>query len=206
LRVAAEALYHAARTRHDGDDTMTRRLTEWRFTVLAAATLGLIIAACMHPLASAPDVRTPYPTVRALLELASVTSKDVVYDLGSGDGRIVITAARELGARGVGVEIDPALVAESRATARRLRLTERVRFVEQDLFQTDLGEATVVTLYLSADLNRKLRPKLLAELKPGSRIVSHDFDMGDWTPERVVRVWDDGREQVLYLWTVPARP
>jgi hypothetical protein len=81
-----------------------------------------------------------------------------------------------------------------------------VRFVEQDLFLTDLGEASVVTLYLSADLNRKLRPKLLAELKPGSRIVSHDFDMGDWTPDRVVRVQDDGREQVLYLWTVPARP
>ena len=81
-----------------------------------------------------------------------------------------------------------------------------MRFVEQDLFQTDLGEATVVTLYLSADLNRRLRPKLLAELKPGSRIVSHDFDMGDWPPERVVRVRDDGREQVLYLWTVPARP
>ena len=192
---------------HDGDDTMATRLTAWRFALVgAAAVLGLVIAGCMHPLASAPDVRTPYPTVRALLELANVTGKDVVYDLGSGDGRIVITAARELGARGVGVEIDPALVAESRATARRLGLTERVRFVEQDIFQTDLGEATVVTLYLSADLNRRLRPKLLAELKPGSRIVSHDFDMGDWPPERVVRVRDDGREQVLYLWTVPARP
>ena len=186
---------------------MRTRSTERRFTLAAAtAALGLVIAGCMHPLASAPDVRTPYPTVRALLELANVTGKDVVYDLGSGDGRIVITAARELGARGVGVEIDPALVAESRATARRLGLTERVRFVEQDLFQTDLGEATVVTLYLSADLNRKLRPKLLAELKPGSRIVSYDFDMGDWTPDRVVRVQADGREQVLYLWTVPARP
>jgi SAM-dependent methyltransferase len=191
---------------HDGDDTMTTHLTAWRFALVgAAAVLGLVIAGCMHPLASAPDVRTPYPTVRALLELANVTSKDVVYDLGSGDGRIVITAARELGARGVGVEIDPALVAKSRATARRLGLAERVRFVEQDLFQTDLGEATVVTLYLSADLNRRLRPKLLAELEPGSRIVSHDFDMGDWPPERVVRVWDDGREQVLYFWTVPAR-
>jgi len=184
---------------------MTTRPTAWRCTLVAAAALGLAIAGCMHPLASAPDVRTPYPTVRAMLELAGVTGKDVVYDLGSGDGRIVITAAREYGARGVGVEIDPALVAESRGTARRLGLTERVRFVEQDLFQTDLGEATVVTLYLSADLNRKLRPKLLAELKPGSRIVSHDFDMGDWPPERVVRVRDDGREQVLYLWTVPAR-
>ena len=183
---------------------MTTRLAAWRFTLLSAAVLGLVAAGCMHPLASAPDVRTPYPTVRALLELAGVTSKDVVYDLGSGDGRIVITAARERGARGVGVEIDPALVAESRATARRLGLTERVRFVEQDIFQTDLGEATVVTLYLGAELNRKLRPKLLAELKPGSRIVSHDFDMGDWRPDRVLRVQDDGREHVLYLWTVPS--
>src|SRR5687767_4240729 len=119
---------------HDGDDTMTTRLIEWGFTLVGMAALGLVIAGCMHPLASAPDVRTPYPTVRALLELANVTGKDVVYDLGSGDGRIVITAARELGARGVGVEIDPALVAESRATARRLGLSSRVRFVEQDIF------------------------------------------------------------------------
>jgi SAM-dependent methyltransferase len=159
----------------------------------------------MHPLADVPDVRTPTATVRAMLELAGVTGRDVVYDLGSGDGRIVIGAAREFGARGVGVEIDPALVAESRATARRLGLTERVRFVEQDLFQTDLREATVVTLYLSVELNRRLQPKLLAELAPGSRIVSHDFDMGDWTPDRVVRINDDGRDRALYLWIVPPR-
>ncbi len=140
-----------------------------------------------------------------MLELGRVTSSDVVYDLGSGDGRIVIAAARDYGARGVGVEIDPALVAESNATARRLGLGDRVRFVEQDIFKTDLREATVVTLYLGADLNRRLRPKLLAELPPGSRIVSHDFDMGDWKPDRIVRLQDDGREHVLYLWVVPAR-
>jgi len=178
-------------------------MPEFRGFVLAAAA-GLA-AACSHPLAEVPDVRTPYPTVRAMLELARVTRSDVVFDLGSGDGRIVVAAAREFGARGVGVEIDPALVAQSRATARRLGLSERVRFVEQDLFQTDLGEATVVTLYLSVEMNRRLRPKLLAELAPGSRIVSHDFDMGDWPPERVVRVQDDGREQVLYLWVIPPR-
>ena len=159
----------------------------------------------MHPLAGAPDVRTPMSTVRAMLDLAHVTSSDVVYDLGSGDGRIVIAAVRERGARGVGVEIDPALVAESRASARRLGIDGRARFVEQDIFQLDLGEATVVTLYLSPELNQRLRPKLLAELRPGSRIVSHDFDMGDWAPDRVVRVQDDGRERVLYLWTVPSR-
>jgi SAM-dependent methyltransferase len=171
------------------------------FVVAAAAGL---LAACMHPLAGVPDVRTPYATVRAMLELARVTSGDVVYDLGSGDGRIVIAAAREYGARGVGIEIDPALVARSRAAAGRLGLADRVHFVEQDLFKIDLASATVVTLYLSVEMNRRLRPKLLAELRPGSRIVSHDFDMsGDWTPDQVVRLQDDGREQVLYLWVVP---
>ena len=179
---------------------MTRRVEALVLTAVLALAVG-----CAHPLADVPDVRTPYPTVRAMLQLASVTDRDVVYDLGSGDGRIVIAAAREFGARGVGVEIDPALVTQSRATARRLDLGERVRFVEQDLFATDLGEATVVTLYLSPDLNRRLRPKLLAELAPGSRVVSHDFDMGDWPPDRVVRVQDDGREQVLYLWVIPPR-
>ena len=173
--------------------------------VLVAAVAVLLVAACLHPLASVPDVRTPLPTVRAMLELARVTGSDVVYDLGSGDGRIVITAAREFGARGVGVEIDPALVVESRARIRRLGLSERVRIIEQDLLQTDLAEATVVTLYLSGELNRRLRPKLLAELSPGSRIVSHDFDMGDWTPHRVVRLHDDDRERMLYLWVVPPR-
>jgi len=170
-----------------------------------AAVAAALLAACAHPLADVPDVRTPYPTVRAMLELAGVTGGDIVYDLGSGDGRIVIDAAREFGARGVGVEIDPALVAQSRATARRLHLGDRVRFLEQDLFATDLAEATVVTLYLSPEMNRRLRPKLLAELAPGSRIVSHDFDMGDWAPARVARLQDDGREQVLYLWIVPPR-
>jgi SAM-dependent methyltransferase len=179
---------------------MARMRHRWRS--LAAA--GGLLAACMHPLASAPDVRTPPATVRAMLTLARVSGNDVVYDLGSGDGRIVIAAAQEYGARGVGVEIDPALVAQSRAAAERLGLGDRVRFVEQDLFQTDLADATVVTLYLSPELNRQLRPKLLAQLKPGSRIVSHDFDMGDWAPDRVARIHDDGRDQVLYLWVVPA--
>lgn len=170
-----------------------------------AALAVAALAGCAHPKADVPDVRTPFRTVRAVLDLAAVKPGDVVYDLGSGDGRIVIAAAREYGARAVGVEIDPALVAESRAAARRLGLGERARFVEQDLFQTDLREATVVTLYLSPDVNRRLRPKLLAELAPSSRVVSHDFDMGDWTAERVVRFHDDGREHVLYLWRIPPR-
>src|SRR5262245_4748508 len=120
-----------------------------RFVVLprslALVASACLIAACMHPLAGAPDVRTPPSVVRAMLELARVGAGDVVYDLGSGDGRIVIAAAREFGARGVGVEIDPSLVAGSRASVRRLGLTDRVRIVEQDLFQVDLRDASVVT-------------------------------------------------------------
>jgi protein-L-isoaspartate O-methyltransferase len=173
-----------------------------RLLLVVAASLA---AACMHPLAGARDVRTPSAVVRAMLELARVTASDVVYDLGSGDGRIVIAAAQEFGARGVGVEIDPSLVAASRASVRRLGLVDRVRIVEQDLFQADVHDATVVTLYLGADLNLRLRPKLLAELEPGTRIVSHGFDMGDWRPERIVRIRDVDRTRVLYLWTVPPR-
>jgi SAM-dependent methyltransferase len=165
----------------------------------------LLSAGCLHPGAEAPDVRTAPLVVTEMLRLAAVTSRDVVYDLGSGDGRLVIGAAQQFGARGVGVEIDPTLVAESRRNAQRARVEDRVRFLEGDLFQLDLREATVVTLYLGHELNLRLRPKLLAELRPGSRIVSHDFDMGDWKPERVLKVLSPEREHVLYLWTVPAR-
>jgi len=143
--------------------------------------------------------------VNEMLRLAAVTRDDIVYDLGSGDGRIVIAAARDRGARGVGFEIDPALVVEANASARRLKLTERVTFRQDDLFAADLHEATVVTLYLSPDLNRRLRPKLLAELRPGSRIVSHAFDMGDWAPARTMQVTSNQGAHTLYLWVVPGR-
>ncbi|HEV3350449.1 MAG TPA: methyltransferase domain-containing protein, partial [Methylomirabilota bacterium] len=131
---------------------------------------------------------------------------DVVYDLGSGDGRIVIAAARDRGARGVGFEIDPDLVAQAVERARRLGLTERVTFRQDDLFKADLREATVVTLYLSPDLNLRLRPKLLEELRPGSRIVSHNFDMGDWKPTRTLQVTSNEGTHTLYLWVVPGNP
>jgi len=146
---------------------------------------------------------TPMPVVHALLELADVGPQDVVYDLGSGDGRIPITAAKEFGARGVGIEIDPQLVAESTRRAARAGLGDRVRFTTQDLFQADLRPATVVTLYLTRELNIRLRPKLLAELRPGTRVVSHRFDMGDWAPEREVKLEVDGNPYVVYLWRVP---
>jgi SAM-dependent methyltransferase len=149
-----------------------------------------------------PDVifvPTPTEVVEAMLKAAKVTKNDVVYDLGCGDGRIVITAAKEYGARGIGIDIDPQRISEARANAEKAGVTGRVKFLEQDLFETDFHEATVVTLYLLPSLNLKLRPKLLKELKPGTRIVSHAFDMGDWKPEQEIDV--DGR--TVYLWIVP---
>jgi protein-L-isoaspartate O-methyltransferase len=147
-----------------------------------------------------PFVPTPQSVVNAMLELAQVSSNDVLYDLGSGDGRIPITAVQKYNVRrAVGVEINPDLVQKSQANAKQAGISDRVEFRQQDLFQTDLGDATVVTLYLLPDINIKLRPKLLQELKPGTRIVSHDFDMGEWKPQQVVRV--EGR--TIYLWVVP---
>jgi len=142
-----------------------------------------------------------------MLALAGVGQDDVVYDLGAGDGRIVIAAARWRGARGVGVEIDPALVEQARRVAARAGVADRVRFETGDLFAADVHEATVVTLYLSAELNARLRPRLSSQLRPGARIVSHQFAMGDWPPDRTMRLTVDGREHVLHLWIIgtPAR-
>ncbi|HET7876754.1 MAG TPA: class I SAM-dependent methyltransferase [Methylomirabilota bacterium] len=170
---------------------------------LLGTLLGLAAAACTHPLAEVPFVVTPRDVVYEMLRLARVGPDDVVYDLGSGDGRLVVLAAQEHGARGVGVEIDPRLVARSREYARSAGVGGRVRFVEQDLFQADVGEATVVTLYLSIDLNRRLEPKLRRELRPGTRVVSHDYPIGDWAPTRVLRVQSTERVHTLYLWVVP---
>jgi SAM-dependent methyltransferase len=152
----------------------------------------------------APDVRyepSPPEVVRAMLKLANVTARDVVYDLGSGDGRIPIAAAREFGARGVGIDIDPKLVARSRLNARKAGVAERVSFRNEDLFQADFSDATVVMLFLYPDVNLKLRPRLLRTLKPGTRVVSHWHDMGDWKPQARVRV----SNRPLYLWIVPPR-
>lgn len=135
-----------------------------------------------------------------MLKVATVGKDDIVYDLGSGDGRIVITAAKEYGARGVGIDIDPERVAEATANAQQAGVSHLVRFLSQDLFRTNLSEATVVTIYLLPGLNLKLRPKLLAELKPGTRVVSHAFDMGNWVPDKTLEV--DGER--IYFWTFPA--
>ena len=148
-----------------------------------------------------PDVvfvPTPNEVIEKMLELAKVTSKDVVYDLGCGDGRIVIAAAKK-GARAVGIDIDPKRISEANANAKTEKVTDKVRFIENDLFEADIGEATVVTLYLLNRLNEKLKPKLLKELKPGTRIVSHAFDMGDWKPEQTAQVGGTS----VYLWRIP---
>lgn len=148
-----------------------------------------------------PYVPTPQPVVDAMLRLAKVKRGDVLYDLGSGDGRIVIAAAKRYGVRGTGIDIDPDRIREANANARKAGVAKLVRFVNQDLFQVDYGEATVVTLYLLPRINLQLKPKLLEELRPGTRIVSHGFDMGDWKPDRVVEIGTS----TLYLWTVPPK-
>ena len=148
---------------------------------------------------SIPYVPTPQPVVDAMLKIANVGKDDLIYDLGSGDGRIPVTAAQRYGARGVGIEIDPQLVQEADKNAKAAGVSDRVQFRNSDLFKTDMSEATVVTLYLLTENNLKLRPKLLQELKPGTRIVSHNYDMGDWKPERVEQV----NGSTIYLWVVP---
>lgn len=151
-----------------------------------------------------PYVPTPQAVVDAMLELANVTKNDVVYDLGCGDGRLVITAVQKFGAkRGVGVDIDPQRIKESNENAKAAKVTDRTTFLVQDLFQTDFKDATVVTLYLLPAVNMRLRPKLMSELKPGTRVVSHAFDMGDWQPEKTVTV--PGGGQQIFLWRIPAK-
>lgn len=150
------------------------------------------------------DVRyepTPMPVVRAMLELADVGPRDVVYDLGAGDGRIPITAAKEFGARGVGIEINPALVAQAQTNAREADVEDKVEFRVGDMYAADVRPATVVTLFLHPKPNLKLRPKLRSELQPGSRVVSYVWNMGDWRPEEVRRL----NRHRIFLWRLPSR-
>jgi SAM-dependent methyltransferase len=164
--------------------------------------LLLLLAGCLALQAAlardVPFVPTPEAVVDKMLEVAKVGPNDVVYDLGSGDGRIVIAAAKK-GARAVGIDIDPQRIREARENAREAGVQKRVEFRQGDLFKADLSGATVVTLYLLSRVNEKLRPKLLSELKPGTRIVSHAFDMGDWKPESVEHVGSS----TIYSWVVP---
>jgi SAM-dependent methyltransferase len=170
----------------------------------ALSVCGLAGAAEQGASLRGPDVifvPTPGEIVDTMLKMATVTKKDTVYDLGCGDGRIVITAAQRYGARGVGIDIDPDRVDEATENVRKAGVAERVKIVRGDLFEADISPATVVTLYLLTDLNLKLRPKLLRDLKPGTRVVSHAFSMGDWKPERTAEV----SGTTVYLWRIPPR-
>ncbi len=190
-----------------------------RRTLLSAILLVSFCApwATLDAQERAPDIRfvpTPEKVVMEMLRMAKVTKDDVVYDLGCGDGRIVITAAKVFGARGIGIDIDPERIQESTQNAKNAGVTDRVTFLQQDLFTTDLREATVVFLYLLSDLNERLRPKLLRELKPGSRVISHEFAMGDWKPDDEGMMPDmeilydlkrpSKKDLYYYFWVVPA--
>ncbi|MHC2993154.1 RNA methyltransferase [Pontibacter sp. HJ8] len=153
------------------------------------------------PKLDVPYVPTPQAVVDAMLKLANVNSKDVLYDLGCGDGRIVVTAAKEYGAKATGFDINPERIKEANANAKEAGVTDKVKFVEGNLFKVDYSPASVVTLYLLPTVNMKLRPMLLEQLKPGTRIVSHAFDMGDWQPDETMNV----EGSTIYLWTVPEK-
>ncbi len=178
--------------------------------LILTAALALPLCATAQSGEEVPFITTPDNVTLAMLQLAGVGPQDHVIDLGSGDGRIVITAARRFGARGLGVEIVPDLVARSRSAAAKAGVADRTEFREQDLFKTDLGAATVITMYLLPEVNLQLRPALL-QLKPGTRIVSHDWDMGDWAPDETLTV--DAPDKTiglekksrLHRWMVPAR-
>lgn len=154
-----------------------------------------------QPKLDAPYVATSYEVVDAMLALAGVEPGDHVIDLGSGDGRILIAAARSHGARGLGVDIDPARIRESNANAQAAGVAHRVTFRRQDLFETELGEADVLTLYLLPEINIELRPRILEQMRPGTRVVSNMYDMGDWRPDRTQRIGT----ATIYMWVVPAR-
>ncbi len=189
-------------------------MTSKRWLVVLVSAIAIAAAnGCEQPPAPeqaalrAPDVPyepTPHSVVTEMLKLAQVGANDVVYDLGCGDGRIVIAAAKQFGARGVCVDIDPKRIRESRANAERSGVAERIVFLTQDLFETSLGDATVVTLFLWPEVNLKLRPKLWRELKPGTRVLSYVHSMGDWRPQETRNVEGAYGPRKLFLWVISA--
>ncbi len=186
-----------------------RFATAWLFAALAWAA-ALAHAQVPLTVGGVPYVPTPFPVVEAMLELAGTGPRDLVVDLGSGDGRIPITAAQRYGARAVGVELDRNLSAAARAAAASQGVAGRTQFVNADLFQYDFSKASVLTLYLLPEMNLRLRPRILGTLKPGARVVAHDFALGEWAPDRTVAIDVPGKaygppRSTLYLWTVPAQ-
>jgi predicted O-methyltransferase YrrM len=177
-------------------------------TLIVAVTAGAQSPTTPAPVKKEPDVQyvpTHEKVVAEMLQVAKVNKNDILYDLGSGDGRIVITAAQKFGTRGTGIDIDPKRIEEANENARKAGVADRVTFIEGDLFEADIKDATVVTLYLLPALNLKLRPKLLSELKPGTRIVSHNYDMGDWEPEKTIKVNLPDGVHTVYYWIIPQR-
>jgi SAM-dependent methyltransferase len=195
-------------------ESVTRRTAIWGGVAVAALALAALLllrpaslSSLLSALSTRPEreldvifVTTPPAAVKAMLDIAKVGPSDFVVDLGSGDGRIPIAAARDYGARALGIELDPALVEQSRQNARQAGVADRVQFVEQSFFEADIGEATVVTLFLLPPVNLRLRPKLWKELKPGTRVVSYQFHMGDWRPDQVLEV-EEGK---VFYWVIPA--
>lgn len=189
-------------------------MRSFRFAVLVLALGAALVPAQGQQAKPKRDPDVPYvpttePAVQAMMKLAGVKKGDVLYDLGCGDGRIVIAAAK-LGARAVGVDINPVRIAEARENAKKAGVEELVRFEENDLFEADIHEATVVSLFLLPNINLKLKPKLMKDLKPGTRIVSNTFDMGDWKAEKETTLDDDGSDDTylshkFYLWMVPSK-
>jgi hypothetical protein len=179
------------------------KLNRRAFLTALAASSSVPLLAQQAPKRSpdVPYVPTPQPVVEAMLKLGEVKKGDILFDLGSGDGRIPITAAKMFQVRGTGIDINPERISEAEANARNEKVTNMVKFLNQDLFEANISDATVVTLYLLPSINLKLRPKLFKDLKPGTRIVSHSFDMGEWEPEKKIEV--DGR--YIYLWRIPAK-
>jgi len=180
-----------------------------RYIACFALSLGFAAAQSTTRPLDVPYVPTTEEAVTAMLKLAGVKRTDVVYDLGCGDGRIVIAAAKNYGARGVGIDIDPARIAEANRNARRAGVEKLVRFEQKDLFEADIHEASVVTLFLLSSVNLKLEPKLRRDLKPGTRIVSNTFRIGNWTPDKEFTVGgsdpDFDLSRHLFLWIVPAK-
>lgn len=173
------------------------------YLMILLFSVGTLSLSAQQPILDldVPYVPTPQRVVDGMLALAEVGEDDVVYDLGCGDGRIVITAAKKYGASGIGVDLNPERISEANANAKEAEVEDRVTFHEGDLFDFDFSKASVLTLYLLPDVNLKLKPKILDEMKPGSRVVSHAFSMGDWEPDEQITV--DGKN--IFLWTVPEK-